>query len=331
MKLTKEKLNKIEYKSIKDFYEKFDRFDSLEDKMKFTTRYLLAHDAAKTYDYPLHTAIMFAKLKIAETINKTGEKDNLRANMFLSKPYDYLKEEAKILTEELEKEDVLVGNKLSLKNVAKNLSEDDLIGGKTRLERAERNRSFHVFEYNLGQLVGGAKEIDESFEATKPGFFSRLFRTSSRQYNDLKTAYKDFFDEKSNNHGNLGMLRQAARRYLAYKVPNWKEGEILSNEEFNSLSKTARARTQFSIKLIKAIDDALEYQKGYDDVVNEADTKNVSYSDIQLADEKANSLESLESNQFQKKVVLDLNDKEDLDDSMEDDMEPSQSMEISKQ
>ena len=47
MKLTKEKLNKIEYKSIKDFYEKFDRFDSLEDKMKFTTRYLLAHDAQR--------------------------------------------------------------------------------------------------------------------------------------------------------------------------------------------------------------------------------------------------------------------------------------------
>ena len=328
MKLTKEKLNKIEYKSIKDFYEKFDRYDSLEDKMKFTTRYLLAHDAAKTYDYPLHTAIMFAKLKIAETINKTGEKDNLRANMFLSKPYDYLKEEAKILNEELENQDI---TKISLKNAVKDLSEDDLIGGKTRLERAEANRSFYVVEYNLAQLVGGAKEIDESFEATKPGFFSRLFRTSSRQYNDLKAAYKAFFDEKSNNHGNLGLLRQAARRYLAYKVPNWKEGEILSNEEFNSLSKTARARTQFSIKLIKAIDDALEYQKGYDNVVNDANAKNVSYSDIQLADEKANSLESLQSNQFQKKVVLDLDDKEDLDDSMEDDMVASQSMEISKQ
>ena len=135
MKLTKEKLNKIEYKSIKDFYEKFDRFDSLEDKMKFTTRYLLAHDAAKTYDYPLHTAIMFAKLKIAETINKTGEKDNLRANMFLSKPYEYLQEEAKIFSEELEKEDI---TKVSLKNAVKSLSEDDLIGGKTRLERVER-------------------------------------------------------------------------------------------------------------------------------------------------------------------------------------------------
>lgn len=328
MKLTKAKLDKIEYKSIKDFYEKFDRYDSLEDKMKFTTRYLLVHDAAKTYDYPLHTAIMFAKLKIAETINNTGEKDNLRANMFLSKPYDYLKEEAKILSEELEKEDI---TKVSLTKAVKNLAEDDLIGGKTRLERVEAKRSLHVFEYNLGQLVGGIKEINESFEATKPGFFSRMFRTSSRQYNDLKAAYKEFYDEKSNNHGNLGMLRQAARRYLAYKVPNWKEGEILSNEEFNSLSKSARARTQFSIKLIKAIDDALEYQNGYDNVVNEANDKNVSYSDIQLADEKANSLESLESNQFQKKVVLDLDDKDDLDDSMEDDMEASQSMEISNQ
>lgn len=328
-KLNKEALNNIKYVSLEDYASNVNKYNNLNDKIKFTTRYLLHNDGHK--DYSLMETIEFARKTVADAMAKANDYDNLRANMFLSKPYDYLKEEAKILTEELEKEDVLVGNKLSLKNVVKNLSEDDLIGGKTRLERAERNRSFHVVEYNLAQLVGGAKEIDEAFEATKPGFFSRLFHTSSRQYNDLKAAYKDFFDEKSNNHGNLGLLRQAARRYLAYKVPNWKEGEILSNEEFNSLSKTARARTQFSIKLIKAIDDALEYQKGYDNVVNDANAKNVSYSDIQLADEKANSLESLQSNQFQKKVVLDLDDKEDLDDSMEDDMVASQSMEISKQ
>ena len=63
--LSEQRLNQIQYVSIADYIRQIDELEDFEDKIAFTTRYLLAYGTEER-DVPLAEAIHIAKVKIVE-------------------------------------------------------------------------------------------------------------------------------------------------------------------------------------------------------------------------------------------------------------------------
>ena len=102
-KLTKNELNKIQYGLITDYYKNVNQYNTIEDKMKYTTRYLLNHKGHE--DYSLVEAIHIARQAIGNSLEKSNEKDNLEANMFVANPIEYIRKEAVKLASEIDQEE----------------------------------------------------------------------------------------------------------------------------------------------------------------------------------------------------------------------------------
>ena len=66
--LTDEMLNQIKYVSMADYMRRVDRLTDLEDKLAFTTRYLLSYGAGEGRDHTLAEAIHIARMKIASLL-----------------------------------------------------------------------------------------------------------------------------------------------------------------------------------------------------------------------------------------------------------------------
>ena len=113
-RLSKAQLDQVKYVSMADYFNRVDQYEDFNDKLKFTTRYLLTHSGVKNPDYSIEQAIHLAKVKLTDaSIKKHNEykaenkgkgvephivdpysKDDKAAEMFMANPVDYLVGEA---------------------------------------------------------------------------------------------------------------------------------------------------------------------------------------------------------------------------------------------
>lgn len=303
MKLTQKTLNNIKYVSMKDYLKNVESYESIEDKMKYTTRYLLSHGGHE--DFSLEEAIQIARYNISKDLVKEENKDNLKANMFISNPVQYIKNEATKLSLALDNNPNNKNYNLlsSSQYIANYLNEEDM---ERNLNRVTENKSFGV-RYNLINKMGGRKELAENYNKTKPGFFARLFNTTSNEWKSLDKIYKDFNNPGNENYGNKEALKNAAIAYLKHKFPSYVEGDkyLDSNSRIAILKgETVAAKTKFALNIIASVNEQKQSDKSFSLALEEAKNKNVTYDDIQ----NENKLDTLEQDDFQK----------DLDDSIED-------------
>ena len=141
-------------------------------------------------------------------------------------------------------------------------------------------------------------------EDNKGGFFERLFNTTSPQYNELLDAIDAFNDPKNKDYGNLTLVENAAKGYLAHKLP---EGT-----EFKDVGKTGQGRIKFCQDILKTIsetrtaicppvdmDEIAKNVLGEDDqeefkeaLGKDIEMENEKQKDVQLLDVNGNQIEN---------------------------------------
>ena len=149
-KLNKADLEQIEYVSMKDYFEKVEEYEDFNDKLEFTTHYLLRH-GMKNADFSFEEAIHMARIKLNEasldlkkeyfeqnnkkapngSINPfaKNEKDELKAKMFFLNPEGYLKGYAKKMSDEIFKKDRPTKPEVDFRDNLERLSNGFMVGG----------------------------------------------------------------------------------------------------------------------------------------------------------------------------------------------------------
>lgn len=311
-KLTNETFNKIKYVSLNDYYKNVDKFESLDDKMKYTTRYLLSHKGRE--DYNLQEAVQFARQVIAKELVKEENANNLRANMFVSKPIEYLQAEGEKILNEFENSDIVIKNE-ELKATATNIAHylnTNLAKG--QVDSLNNDNAFNL-RIRSAVRMGGRREFVNNYNETKPGFFSRIFNTTSNEWKNLDNAYKQFNNPDSPIYGDKDALKSAAMAYMAHKVPGYEENQLLTDDYINALGKTGSARTMFALNIIGAVNEQKIADRNMEAALESANAQNVTYDQIEHAKPKVINLDDSFQNQLQKDL------EEDLDKSQEVEIE----------
>ena len=78
-RLTKKQLAEVKYVSMADYYNQVGQYEDFNDKLKFTTKYLLTHSAAQNPDYPIEQAIHLAKVRLIDDAVKKHD-DYMKKN-----------------------------------------------------------------------------------------------------------------------------------------------------------------------------------------------------------------------------------------------------------
>ena len=132
---------------------------------------------------------------------------------------------------------------------------------------------------------GGKEGLDKAYAATKGGFMSRLFGTSSTAAKNLDKVYKAFNNPNHALHGNIQALDKAAVEYIQHNFPNWQPfQEFPSKEDIDKLSETEKARMDFSINAIKSLREQTEMEEKFLPLVKACEGKDIQYSEIKEVD-----------------------------------------------
>ena len=282
----KNKLKDVRYKSISDFSKRIDEIKDMDDKLEFVTEYLLTH--RRESDCSLDEAINIARMKITDGIveykamqekaNRINQNESLYSDeekknvdlktygnvldnnnlyIFMNEPILYLRTAAERriqnLNNKLETNDILNGPEtIKLSLYENNLEVLDHY--KLRLNLEDNELNFLHIDARLDAKFGGAEALDEAFNSTKPGFFSRMFNTTSREGKNLIQAYKDFYDYKGDLYGNKENLENAANAYLKHVFPNFEPGYPLPDKHLiDGLSGTQKTRATLCNAILEAV------------------------------------------------------------------------------
>ena len=296
-KLTKEQLNQIKYVSIDDYLEKVNDFETISDKMKFTVRYLLNHKLEKE-DFSFEESIQIARREIGAYLEKSNDKENLDANMFVANPVEYIRREAAKLSSAIFSEKIKTKQQEELEERCKKIAYYRSKGTMVQeIGDLNRDKLFPI-KVQFVKEIGGKKALDNTLDDTKPGFFSRLFHTTSNEWKELEATYKDL--SKIHNNVNKDGLKNAAIAYLRHKFRDFDESKEISPEMINKLDKTAKARTTFAYNIIKAIKRQDEIDISYNESLRKATDKNVEYYLIE--ESRKNKVIDLDQVEFQKNL-----------------------------
>lgn len=335
-KLSKEQLDSIQYVSIQDYCHRVDELEDLDDKLAFTTRYILAHGQSVDPDYPIDRIIQVAHMKIADKsadlkqfyqetkVNKgigdqmvdptvdAAEKD-LANQMFIANPVGYLKGQAEVLLDEVHKKKWMSNDDIQTAVACGTLCNDvftDEFAAKIN-NALKKPTSFDV-NARLENAYGGAKALKKAYEATKPGFLSRMFDTSSLAAKNLDAAYKAFNNPNHALHGNLPTVEKAAQEYLQHVLPDYKPNHLFnipSEIDIAGLSGTQKARAQFSINLLKAVKEQKQMEQDYSQMLEASKAKNIDFKDLPgVANDNALAKDN---DDFQKSVLIDSKEEEE--------------------
>ncbi len=298
MPITKKVLDEIKYVSLNDYAKNVAKFSTIEDKMKYTTRYILNHNGYQ--DYNIEEVIHFAKETIADAMVKSKNMDNLSANMFLANPVDYIKAEASKLANEIENSEMNVNpeKQEALKTnciaIASYLNTEEM---NRNINDLAESRTFGV-RTHLENKMGGKAGLSKTLNETKPGFFSRMFNTTSKQWRDLDQAFDDF-----KRNGDAEALANAAKAYITHKIKDYKEGDIIS-DKLAKFDKTSQAKLMFSINVLNAVNEQKGIEANYKFANANAISKGVTYEQIEEAS-KSPKVIDLEQLEFQKNLERD--------------------------
>ena len=248
--LKKEELEKVRYKSMNDFYYIIDRYDSVADKRKFAVQYLLTYGLAGDPDFPLDEAIHFVRVKLSESVNENTA--DLNTKVFLANPVKYLNACAKNEYSKFDKNPNLIDDAIISEHYH-NLNEQLNHILADQVAALDRNKNAVDVKLRMAISMGGQANLASCVKNTKPGFFSRLFNTSSDEAKNLDRVYKEFNNPDSRGYGNLDNLERVGLAYLRHKFPNLNLQKALPTiDAISRLDKTAKARALLSLQAIEA-------------------------------------------------------------------------------
>lgn len=328
-KLKKADLKQIRYVSMTDYFQAVDQYESFEDKLAFTTRYLLQHGEKENPDYSFTQAVHLARMKLGDEAAKLRKqfrngknpkiheagyevnpyaKNDLAAELFFADPSAYLAGEAKKVRNEIAQENIqLPEEKRDLAHYTKlhkELTENPEKLTNDVSEFEDKHMTSTDVLARMEAKRGGRQRLEEAYNATKPGFFSKMFGTSSKAYTNLDEVYQAFQNPKHVLYGDLNSLGKAATQYLEHKIPGWKSGQPISQDVLDRLDKSSAARVRFSINILESCKEQRELESEFDDMVNACVNKNLEYEDIEYGGNVKNLIGEESS--------LDISDDEDL-------------------
>lgn len=300
-KLTKQELQQLEYVSMKDYFEKIEQYEDFNDKLEFTTYYLLKH-GMKNADCSFDEAVHMARIKLSEvsvdlknqyyeqnhknaskdSVNPfaTNEKDELKAKMFLTNPEGYLKGYAEKINKEIKNSKMPSKDDALFQLNAERLSTQFLVDGFNAdiYELDKKSTAPNVISRTV-QRYTNRKNYEKIYEMTKGGFFSRLFNTSSTQYKNFDRTFKAFNNPDDKLYGDMDSLETAIKGYVQLKIPGWKIGEPIIEANYQNLSHTERVRLVFMDKLLTSINNERENQNNIKEIMESS--KNIQFSDLE--------------------------------------------------
>ena len=306
----KNKLDNLEYISMADFCIKIDGIKNIDDKLDFATQYLLLHK--NNIDYSFAEAINIARMKIADALREyrllkekqeridmakdafsdEEEEDidfsqygnfnnNIKLEYFMGHPKSYLRDVAALKNDDLNKK-MLVFKKQSenkenyqrLIKTLDNINDDELDFDERKLN------NLHI-KNRLETKFASKKGLSEAYNKTKPGFFARLFRTTSQAGKNLDIIYKAFNNPNHRLYGNKEALENAANEYIMHKFPKWKPNfPLVDIHRINSLNGTSKARMILSTSILEALRNEKKSENDYNEIINFGKQKEYNFENI---------------------------------------------------
>lgn len=323
--LTEQKLNEVKYVSIADYMAKMDQLESFEDKMAFTTRYLLSYGAGENSDVSFEEAVHFAKIKIADVSAKLREEKGIMNpdeavdpylddnadepnRLFMIDPIQYLKNENyRLLTNE-------ANDGVSLESQARMekyqlmsaVFSNDYEGAiSNRISALDIEPTQRDFMARLKSKYVGNEGLDKAIEKTKPGVLAKAFGKYSKAYANLDQVYQSFNNPGHVLYGDLNALDKAATEYLQHVFPSWNpKNGMINKQAINALSGTRKERALLSLNILETSKQQRKGEEVYETIKN---------ANLQRRAEKEAGVDSfdqeLPSNsnaQFQENIAKDL-------------------------
>ena len=289
--LNERRLNEVRYVSMADYVRQMDTLQSLEDKMAFTTRYLLSYGTEQQRDVSFEQAIHIAKLKIAdasaalrkqkeivipdESVNPyLSDEEDAPYRKFMIEPVAYLQDEIRRISEQ-ESQYALTEERqariMSLQLMSAALSHDFDGSISNRIDAIDVNMSARTVldvTTRLQSKLGGAEGLEKAYQDTKPGVLSKMFGTSSVASHNLDEAYNAFSNPNHALYGDMNSLDKAAKEYLQHAFPDWNPREGLMNKAaIDRLSGTKKARALLSYNILLSVAEQKKAEPVYDTIL----------------------------------------------------------------
>lgn len=351
-KLKKSQLAQVKYVSMADFYNQVDQFEDFNDKLKFTTRYLLTHSNVRNPDYSIEQAIHLARVKLADTSTKRHDeymsknkwkdteahivdpysKNDTAAEMFMANPTDYLIGEANKTIKELKSESVGIPEENQLESEMSNTLNSMAVNVRSQIRELDKNSRVLDVKVRMEAKYGGKEGLDKAYKATKGSFMSRLFGTSSTAAKNLDQVYKAFNNPNHVLYGNIDALDKAATQYIKHNFPEWELFQAFpTEEEMANLSDTEKERMHFSINTLKCLKDQLDVEERFEPLVRACEQKDIQYSDIkEVDDHKVINLDDSEDEIEEESLIEDSEASKEKQEELIDDDESVENENISE-
>lgn len=328
--LANPRFNDVQYVSIIDYMRRIDELDNIDDKMAFTTNYLLSYGTEQR-DIPLAEAIHVAKIKIAEASARIrakeimipdeavdphlSDEEDAPNRLFMIDPARYLLNQANdYLTQEIENGNGQIRSKRFEDYQLMSAHLMNGINGSLSAEISELDilPTSRDVDARIKAKYTSAREFNKQYKATKPGFLSKLFATPSRAYNNLESVYEAFHNPNHVLYGDMNALDKAATEYLKHCFPTWnpKLGGI-SGGAIRSLSDPKKSRAMLSLNILKATAEQRLTEGVYERMIA-ANIQNRADLEAAAGDEV---LENEANKEFQKDIQNELKNEDNLDSS----------------
>lgn len=337
-KIRYQDIQDIEYVSMTDYSDKLVQFDTYKEKLEFTTKYLLAsrHYQGEK-DYTFEEALHIARMKLWEESKRL--KDGLRPETrerlrrdapqtvnpnepstkqentnqyFFGDPRRYMVNHTFPLDDQMMYDDIHTDNRYV------DLFDNDL---NQKIENIEKNSNALDIRFRMEERIGSRKDVEQAYNATKRGFFSKMFSGDSRAHKNFETVYQAFNNPKHALFGNLNSLETASNQYLEHKIPGWKPGDPIPEDIYTRFNQTEVARIRFCANINATIKEQREKTEGFKEMVEACEAQNFKNKELDLPDA------AVMQKDFQNQLGVDLIE-EDVNNNQAEIEEPANEKEL---
>lgn len=246
------------------------------EKINILVEYIAEHADGTNQDEQAFEEVIFAaKKNIAETIANAGgleqacsENDKVKVSMFLLAPETVA---TNIAREKLA--EASTAEKPNADKQTKYTRALNLLRGKEITYTSFESVHSEVMNDMLNlsarlQEFDGDQPIKDAFEtANKKGFFERIFRRTSREYNNFKNT----FERRMQGNASREDLDGTAKAYLMRKLRGYDGRGLPDAEAIARLPRRERNRALLCYKTLLASEASKEYEQRLGDLKNEAE------------------------------------------------------------
>ena len=247
------------------------------------------------------------KLPYQQMINDYG--DNLDAvQTFINNPIEFLHDSFKAYADNDEEDIEIDPDKKEFNSRLKENVEDL---SKTLQTQAKRYKEYEAkakakeLEYSiLSKLPGDAKNLDDVFEKNKGGFLERTFNTTSQDYKNFTTAFREYRNPDNVHFADDRHVEIEAIKYLQHVIPAYRDdSELPTKAQLEALTGTKKGRADFCVSVIEAIRERREKEDALEGVMENIE------NDAGIEESVIEDEQSL----FQEQIQKDLKDSVEVD------------------